>query len=43
MSAANRFVWYELMTGDQPAAVDFYRRVVGWSAQDAGMPGMPRF
>ena len=41
MSAANRFVWYELMTGDQPAAVDFYRRVVGWSAQDAGMPGMP--
>jgi predicted enzyme related to lactoylglutathione lyase len=41
MSAANRFVWYELMTGDQPAAVDFYRRVVGWTAQDAGMPGAP--
>jgi predicted enzyme related to lactoylglutathione lyase len=41
MSSANRFVWVELMTGDQPAAVDFYRRVVGWTSEAAGAPGMP--
>jgi predicted enzyme related to lactoylglutathione lyase len=28
------FCWYELMTGDLDAAVDFYRDVVGWSACD---------
>ena len=39
MSAAH-FVWYELMTADAPAAIAFYKEVVGWSAQDAGMPGM---
>ncbi|MCK9686931.1 VOC family protein [Scleromatobacter humisilvae] len=38
MSAAH-FVWYELMTADAPAAIDFYKQVVGWSAQDSGMPG----
>ena len=27
------FVWYELMTTDPAAAQDFYRAVVGWSAQ----------
>jgi predicted enzyme related to lactoylglutathione lyase len=37
---ASRFVWVELMTSDASAAVDFYARVVGWSARDAGMPGM---
>jgi predicted enzyme related to lactoylglutathione lyase len=32
-----RFVWYELMTTDMAAAESFYRDVVGWGAQDAGM------
>lgn len=40
MSAQGRFVWYELMTTDPVAALDFYRSVAGWSARDAGMPGM---
>lgn len=35
-----KFVWYELMTSDTAAAEPFYRDVVGWNAQDAGMPGM---
>jgi predicted enzyme related to lactoylglutathione lyase len=39
MSAAG-FVSYELMTPDVAAATAFYSGVVGWSAQDAGMPGM---
>lgn len=34
------FVWYELATTDAEAAVDFYRKVVGWNAQDSGMPGV---
>jgi hypothetical protein len=34
------FVWYELVTSDGPAAEAFYRAVVGWTVQDAGMPGM---
>jgi predicted enzyme related to lactoylglutathione lyase len=37
---ASRFVWYELMSSDAPAATDFYAQVVGWRAQDAGIPGM---
>ena len=36
---ASRFVWYELMTADAPAATDFYTQVVGWRAQDSGLPG----
>jgi hypothetical protein len=40
MSAAH-FVWYELMTGDAPAAIAFYAEAVGWNAQDSGLPGMP--
>ena len=36
---ASRFVWYELMTSDAPAALDFYKQVVGWNSQDSGMPG----
>jgi predicted enzyme related to lactoylglutathione lyase len=36
----NNFVWYELMTTDQPAAEAFYRAVVGWQTADAGQPGM---
>ena len=35
-----KFVWYELMTTDAKAAETFYRDVVGWTAKDAGMPGM---
>lgn len=42
-AAANtegRFFWYELMTGDQDAAIDFYTKVVGWTASDAEQPDM---
>jgi uncharacterized protein len=35
-----KFVWYELMTTNMTAAETFYRGVIGWSAKDAGMPGM---
>jgi predicted enzyme related to lactoylglutathione lyase len=35
-----RFVWYELMTTDPEAAKSFYGKVVGWGAQDAGIPGV---
>ena len=31
---ADKFIWYELMTTDQDSAVDFYGKVVGWSAAD---------
>lgn len=34
------FVWYELMTTDPVAAERFYTQAVGWTAADAGMPGM---
>jgi uncharacterized protein len=34
-----KFVWYQLMTSDTLAAESFYTRVVGWSANDGGMPG----
>ena len=35
-----RFVWYELVTTDMEAAKAFYTEVVGWSTQDASMPGV---
>ncbi|HLZ67703.1 MAG TPA: VOC family protein [Aliidongia sp.] len=35
-----KFVWYELMTTDTAAAEAFYKAVVGWGAQDSGVPGM---
>ena len=35
-----RFVWYELMTSDADAAASFYADVVGWKAEDSGMPGV---
>jgi predicted enzyme related to lactoylglutathione lyase len=38
-SSHGKFVWYDLMTTDMPAAEKFYGRVVGWGAQDSGMPG----
>lgn len=40
MASKGNFVWYELMTTDMAAAQAFYGKVVGWDAQDAGMPDM---
>lgn len=41
MSTYNgKFVWYELMTTDAPAAQAFYTEVIGWQASDAGMSDM---
>jgi predicted enzyme related to lactoylglutathione lyase len=37
---ADRFFWYELMTSDQDAALDFYTEVVGWTAADHVNPGL---
>ncbi|MFL6861464.1 MAG: VOC family protein [Allosphingosinicella sp.] len=38
---AQGFIWYELMTTDQGAALDFYGRVVGWThtRHPGGEPG----
>src|SRR5262245_59430913 len=33
-----KFVWYDVMTTDSKAGESFYRDVIGWSMQDAGMP-----
>ncbi len=35
-----KFVWYELLTTAPAAAESFYHNVIGWSAQDSGVPGM---
>jgi len=32
-----RFIWYELMTDDVPAAERFYGAVIGWDARAAGV------
>lgn len=40
-ASQGEFIWYELMTNDLPAAEAFYGAVTGWTAQDAGMGGMP--
>ena len=37
MTAARKFVWYDVMTTDVRAAEEFYHKVVGWSAKDSGM------
>ncbi len=34
------FVWYELCTTNPAAAVEFYRRVVGWKEADSGVSGI---
>jgi predicted enzyme related to lactoylglutathione lyase len=34
-----KFVWYELMTTNVPAAEAFYHDVIGWTAADSGLPG----
>jgi uncharacterized protein len=33
-----KFVWYEYMGDELRAAVDFYRHLLGWTAEDAGVP-----
>lgn len=30
----SKFFWYELLTPDQDAAIDYYAKVVGWTAAD---------
>ena len=35
----NQFFWHELITTDTKTAQKFYADVVGWTAQDAGVPG----
>ena len=40
---ADKFIWYELMTSDQDRAIDFYTKVVGWSAADHDNPEMGDF
>jgi len=37
-SDGGRFVWYELLTTNMPAAKAFYGNVFGWEAQDASTP-----
>ncbi|MDT9599027.1 VOC family protein [Sphingosinicella rhizophila] len=37
------FIWYELMTTEQDAAIAFYEAVVGWSASDQTMAEMGDF
>src|SRR5665213_2916094 len=39
-TAQGKFCWYELMTTDDKAAMDFYGKVVGWTGRDAGQPGI---
>ncbi len=39
-AAPAKFVWYELMTPDAKAAQAYYSQVIGWTMNDAGMPGM---
>ena len=33
-SPHGRFVWYEMLTVDKGPTIDFYKKVVGWNAQD---------
>lgn len=37
------FIWYELMTSDQDAAIAFYKTVVGWTAADQTMADLGDF
>lgn len=38
--AHGTFCWNELMTRDDKAASKFYSELIGWKAEDSGMPGM---
>lgn len=40
---ADTFIWYELMTSDQDAAIRFYTAVVGWNVDTQTMPEMGDF
>ena len=35
MSSHGQFIWYDLITPDKKAAIDFYHDVVGWETQPA--------
>jgi uncharacterized protein len=37
MSNPCPFVWYDVMTTDTKSAEAFYKKVIGWTAQDSGM------
>lgn len=39
MTNTGRFVWYELLTSDPKAAIEFYSDVVGWTTQAWGDEG----
>jgi predicted enzyme related to lactoylglutathione lyase len=39
-NAHGSFIWYELVTTDAAAASAFYGEVIGWTARDAGVPGV---
>jgi hypothetical protein len=39
--SVNKFVWYDLMTGDIDAAASFYGKVVGWGSMDSGIAERP--
>lgn len=39
MVSSGDFFWYDLMTSDPKAAGDFYRSVVGWGTEEAGVDG----
>lgn len=39
VNSHSRFVWYELISTDVPAAMAFYTKVMGWGAWDASVPG----
>ncbi len=38
-----KFIWYELVTSDQDAAIDFYKAVVGYTAADFPNPEIGDF
>ncbi len=40
-TSQGQFVWCELATTDTASATTFYRSVIGWGAQDAGMADHP--
>ncbi|MCB1671602.1 MAG: VOC family protein [Gammaproteobacteria bacterium] len=34
------FIWYELLTNNSDAALEFYSAILGWRSTDSGQPGM---
>ncbi|MGZ3305107.1 MAG: VOC family protein, partial [Asticcacaulis sp.] len=40
MTAAGRFIWYELLTSDLDAAIAYYGDVIGWNVVKSRTPGM---